>query len=274
MKNSNKSGFAKQIMSAGVYIALAAAVVGVSTNAVVSILSDDISDIELPDSINETKYEIQDIELPEIPVFPEFEKENLETPVSGNQEGVSAQTSEKTDAADEKLKTDNFEEDPDAHTHEDELSQSSVEEQKATEEIFGYPGYVMPCDGFVTQEFSPDVLVYSPTMYDYRVHLGTDIACEMATAVKAISGGTIVEVSYDSMLGKSVTIESEGGLVICYRNLSEALPQGIEAGSIVKTGDVIGGVGQTALAESAEAPHVHIEAMKDGEYFDVTTLFE
>ncbi len=273
MKNSNKKGFAKQMMSVGVYIALAAAVVGVSTNAVVSILSDDIGNIEVPDSAKDTKYEIRDIEFPEISAFPEFEKENLEAQVSGNQEGVSAETSEKSDAADEKQKADEQEKEPDTHTHEESTPEVSAEEQNAAEEDLGYPGYVAPCEGFVTWEFSPDVLVYSPTMYDYRVHLGTDIACEMATPIKAISGGTITEVSDDILFGKSVTVESPDGLVICYRNLSEALPQGIEEGKTVKTGDVVGGVGQTALAESAQTPHVHIEALRDGELFDVTTLY-
>lgn len=256
MKSSNKKGFAKQLVSAGVYIALAAAVVGVSTNAVVSIFSDNIKKVEVPDSTKNTKYEIRDITLPEITPFPEFEDIAPDTPVSGNQEGVSSDVTEKTATVEEL---------PDEST--------VIEETEITEPDFGYPGYVSPCDGFVTREFSPDVLVYSPTMYDYRVHMGTDIACELATPVKAISGGTVTEVCDDSLLGKSVTIESGDGLIICYRNLSDALPQEITEGAVIKTGDIVGAVGKTALSESAEEAHVHIEASLNGEFFDVTTLY-
>ena len=255
MKNNRKRGFTKQLVSAGVYIALAAAVVGVSTNAVVSIFSDNIKKAEVPDSTKNTKYEIRDITFPEIKSFPEFEDASPDAPVSGNQEGITSDITEPTAT---------FEETPEAET---------TEEVKVQEPDFGYAGYVSPCEGFITREFSPDALVYSPTMYDYRVHMGTDIACEMATPVKAISGGTVTNVSDDNLLGKSVTVESRDGLVICYRNLSEALPQAVSEGAIIKTGDIIGAVGKTALAESAEEPHVHIEASRDGEYFDVTTLY-
>lgn len=262
MKKNNKKSFTKQMMSAGVYIALAAAVVGVSTNAIVSILSDDIENINLPDT-DPTQYEIRDINLPEIQLFPEFQEENLDKPVSQNQEGVSANIVEKTDIADNDTKL----------SKENDSENDKAEEQSLNESDFGYPGFVSPCEGFVTREFSPDTLVYSPTMYDYRVHFGTDIACETATPVKTIAGGKITEIVYDDLLGQSITIESEDNLVICYRNLSTEVPKGIEVGKTVKTGDVIGGVGNTALSESAEEPHVHIEAIRNGEYFDVTELY-
>ena len=38
----------------------------------------------------------------------------------------------------------------------------------------------------------------------------------------------------------------------------------VKAGDSVKAGDVIGAVGDTAILESADKPHLHFQVFKDG----------
>ena len=43
-------------------------------------------------------------------------------------------------------------------------------------------------------------------------------------------------------------------------------------GTVLST--VIGGIGKSALAESAEAPHIHFEMLKDGKYLNPEEYFK
>ena len=53
-----------------------------------------------------------------------------------------------------------------------------------------------------------------------------------------------------------------------YANLSPTLAEGIAVGTELKTGDVLGYVGKTALSESADDPHLHFEMILDGKHID------
>ena len=44
-----------------------------------------------------------------------------------------------------------------------------------------------------------------------------------------------------------------------YKNLSEELPDGIKEGSAVRSGQLIATVGDSAMLELAEEPHLHFE---------------
>lgn len=257
MNKDKKTKIKKQLISGGVYIVLAAAIVGVTTGTVSKMFSDSKENLpDLPD-MSDTKFNSQyDIKLPEIYGI---NSQNEDTQVSGEERGVNAQIV----PGDEMFEP----------VNNDEKAEETVKEETVAED-FGYPGFVVPCDGFVTKEFSEDVLVYSPTMSDFRVHLGVDFAAEPAQQVKAATGGKVKEIFDHAMYGKTITIESEGGLEISYSNLLENVAKGIEVGSIVKTGDVIGGVGNTALCETAEGSHLHLEAKRGGEYIDPLSLFD
>ena len=136
------------------------------------------------------------------------------------------------------------------------------------------PTYTMPVAGDVTKAFSHDVLVYSETMNDYRVHNGTDIASAVGTPVKAFTDGVVESVYEDPLLGYTVTIDHGNDTKSFYRNLSETLPDGIEAGAKVEEGQVIGGVGESNLIECAEEPHLHFEVMVNGQLVDPMSYFE
>ena len=134
--------------------------------------------------------------------------------------------------------------------------------------------YTMPVAGDVSKEFSNDILVYSETMNDYRVHNGTDLTATVGTPVKAFTSGTVESIHEDPLMGYTVVVDHGGGMKSTYSGLSDAFPEGLEKGSKVKEGQVIGGVGESCLIECAQEPHLHFEVMVNEKYVDPLGYFE
>jgi len=125
---------------------------------------------------------------------------------------------------------------------------------------------VSPLSGKVVTAFSVDQLVYSETMGDWRTHDGIDISAQAGTKVLAASAGTVLAVEDDALMGTTVTLRHSGGYQTTYACL-QATPA-VEQGDTVTAGQVIGAVGTTAAAESAQGPHLHFSVTKDGDAVD------
>ena len=128
--------------------------------------------------------------------------------------------------------------------------------------------FALPVDGIPGKAFETDIPVYSITMKDYRAHTGVDISASVGTKVLASSSGHIARIWSDPMMGRSVTIDHGDGIYTTYQNLAEDIAEGIEVGGTVEMGQVIGYVGDSALVEIAEEPHVHLEMKINGDYVD------
>ena len=126
------------------------------------------------------------------------------------------------------------------------------------------PDFISPVSGTLSRPYSMDVPVYSLTMEDFRTHGGVDIASELGTTVRASAAGTVTDVWEDPMMGKCVRIAHAGSAVSTYKNLAPEIPDAICPGAAVGVGDVIGTVGESALIELADAPHLHYELTIDG----------
>ncbi|MBQ1847336.1 MAG: peptidoglycan DD-metalloendopeptidase family protein [Clostridia bacterium] len=126
--------------------------------------------------------------------------------------------------------------------------------------------YVVPAAGHVIKDYTMDLPVYSLTMNDYRVHNGIDITSTVGSPVYAFSDGVVKKIHYDPMMGQTVIIDHGDGLESKYQNLQITLPDGIEEGSTVSAGEIIGAVGETALIECAEVPHLHFTVLLNGNY--------
>lgn len=124
--------------------------------------------------------------------------------------------------------------------------------------------YGAPCNGTVQKDYSEDVLVFSQTMKDHRIHLGIDISGKLGDAVKAVANGTVEKIFSDPFMGQTVVIDHGNGLRSYYMNLSATIPEQIKEGVSVKKGDVIGAIGETAIVECADEPHLHFEIRIDG----------
>lgn len=125
------------------------------------------------------------------------------------------------------------------------------------------PEFIMPTLGAVSKKFSIDTLVYSNTMEDYRTHNGIDISCGAGSAVCAAADGVVKEVYEHPMMGYTVVISHDANSETVYQNLAEGIT--VAVGDIVKRGEVIGAVGESALIEIAEEPHLHFEICIAGE---------
>ena len=127
------------------------------------------------------------------------------------------------------------------------------------------PDFVCPLGGTLVKDYSADIPVFSITMEDYRVHCGIDIGADAGTEVLAAADGEITDVYYDPMMGQTVEITHENGFVTVYKNLQTKMPSSAIKGASVSAGDTIGYVGDTALIEISDSPHLHFEMRKDGE---------
>ena len=131
---------------------------------------------------------------------------------------------------------------------------------------------VTPVHGEVLMAFSMEELTYNPTMEDWRTHNGIDIAAASGTTVLAACNGQVLTVEEDALMGTTVILEHDGGYQTTYANLQVAPP--VAAGDFVSAGQIIGAVGTTAAAESAQEAHLHFAVTKDGESIDPHTFLD
>lgn len=125
------------------------------------------------------------------------------------------------------------------------------------------PSFVLPVNGVLSKKHDPELQVYSTTMNDYRVHLGVDIVTEENAPVYAAADGTVAKIWKDVLMGYCIAVQHSGDCLTVYKNLAEALPTGIAEGAKVRSGQLIGSVGESAMLEVAEEPHLHFEMTVD-----------
>ncbi len=122
----------------------------------------------------------------------------------------------------------------------------------------------LPVNGNLTKGHDSSLQVWSDTMGDYRIHLGIDIAAAENAPVYAVADGKVSKIWDDALMGRCVAIEHEGDVYTIYKNLSETMAAGITTGAEVQCGQQIGHVGETAISELADEPHVHLEMTVGG----------
>ncbi len=130
------------------------------------------------------------------------------------------------------------------------------------------PEFVAPAVGLVTKGHDTETLVYSATTDDWRTHCGIDISCALGDGVMAAADGVITNISEDPMLGLTITIRHTGGAISTYSNLGAELAEGIELGTTVTAGQLLGCVGESATLELSDEPHLHFTLKVNGEYVD------
>ena len=71
-----------------------------------------------------------------------------------------------------------------------------------------------------------------------------------------------------------MAVSHSGNAYTIYKNLSAELPESVVIGAAVKAGDTIGTVGESAMVEVAEEPHLHLEMTVDGLSVDPTDYLD
>ena len=232
-KKKGPGGMAGAMAGKGFYIVLflCAAVIGASA----WILSAG-TNVEESESVLQT-VDISDAVVTMLPAGTPMEKDDEFIETMAEQDSAAAETEQN-------------------ETMDDAESQESFSEEERK--------FVWPVQGNVEVPYAVETLRYDATMADWRAHTGIDIACEAGEPVIAVSSGTVDCITNDDLYGTTVEIDHGGGLRSVYANLAAEPP--VREGESVATGDIIGSVGGTAIAESNVVPHLHLAMMKDGRY--------
>lgn len=260
-KACDKKSLKKQLIGGTVYVALAAVVAAVTLHATVGMISDKTKDINLDETLN-----LPSVDLPSVPKTPSLNlsqgevenKNNLSDSAVGDiADGISALIEENA----KRLEEDNakIEETESVDVEKGTISGENLSLEIPESANLGLEKFIKPCSGFVSKSHSTLVPVYSPTMSDYRTHTGVDVAESVGTEIVCVNGGIVTDIYNDDLFGKTVKMKNKEGFTIVYSNLLETLSDGVEVGAILKTGDSLGGIGESAICEAVEAPHVHLE---------------
>ncbi len=157
---------------------------------------------------------------------------------------------------------------PDAPSTDTDSNSSNTDTPTIDEEKNTLPTFILPVSGDISIDFSDSIPVFSQTMNDYRTHLGIDIKASLGSNVVAVADGVITNVWDDPFMGTCISIEHSGNAVSIYKNLDPTLKDGIVIGASVKSGDTIGAVGESAMNEIAEEPHLHYELKVNNNHID------
>ena len=121
--------------------------------------------------------------------------------------------------------------------------------------------FIKPVEGEIVKEYAKDNLIYSQTLEEWTTHLGIDIKAEKTTVVKAAEAGVIKSIKNDPRYGLTIVIEHDEHYQTIYSNLLTS--EFVVEGETVEQGQSIGTVGNTAVFEIADEPHLHFEILKD-----------
>lgn len=105
---------------------------------------------------------------------------------------------------------------------------------------------------------------FHPVQKRFKAHLGTDYAAATGTEIRSVGDGTVVEARYTSANGNYVKIKHNGTYTTQYLHMSK-IGKGINPGTRIRQGQVIGYVGSTGLATG---PHLCFRFWKNGKQED------
>jgi murein DD-endopeptidase MepM/ murein hydrolase activator NlpD len=97
-----------------------------------------------------------------------------------------------------------------------------------------------------------------------KMHTGVDWAASLGTQIYASGNGTIEKVGWESGYGKYIRIRHNYGYETAYGHMT-AFARGMEPGTKVRQGQLIGYVGSTG---QSTGPHVHYEILINGRFVD------
>ena len=141
---------------------------------------------------------------------------------------------------------------------------------ESTFNLFGNKtAFAMPVKGEICGSHSDGELVKYEAISEWRTHDGIDISCPVGTEIKAAADGKITAVSNDPLWGTTVEITHKGNIITVYCGLSAEI--GFKNGDEIKSGEVIGTLGETNLAEIDKDSHLHFAMKEDGKFIDPMT---
>ena len=140
-------------------------------------------------------------------------------------------------------------------------SNAKKEEKKEVKEEKVELKFAKPVEGEISKEYAQENLVYSETLQEWVTHSGIDIKADKTTVVKAAEKGIVKTIKNDPRYGLTIVVEHANGYKTVYANLLTS--EFVVEGEKVEKGQSLGTVGNTAVFEIADEPHLHFEILKD-----------
>jgi murein DD-endopeptidase MepM/ murein hydrolase activator NlpD len=109
---------------------------------------------------------------------------------------------------------------------------------------------------------------YHPLLNTRKMHTGVDWACADGTPVLASGTGVIEEVGHKGYYGNYIRIRHANGYHTAYGHMHR-FAAGVETGTKVRQGQVIGYVGSTGLSSG---PHLHFEVLVNSRFVDPMSI--
>ncbi|HUD85949.1 MAG TPA: peptidoglycan DD-metalloendopeptidase family protein [Xanthobacteraceae bacterium] len=103
-----------------------------------------------------------------------------------------------------------------------------------------------------------------PMLHISEMHTGVDWAAPMGTPIFAAGNGAIEEIGVKGGYGKYVRVRHPNGYETAYGHMT-AFARGLDVGSKVRQGQIIGFVGSTGMSTGA---HVHFEILINDRFVD------
>lgn len=107
-----------------------------------------------------------------------------------------------------------------------------------------------------------------PVLGFTRAHKGVDFRAPTGTPIPAAGAGRVVKRGYNRGHGNFIRIRHNGSFETLYAHMSK-FKKGVDVGTVVKQGQIIGFSGSTGLSTG---PHLHYEIIKDGHHVNPMTV--
>lgn len=124
--------------------------------------------------------------------------------------------------------------------------------------------FILPCEGEIIREYSPEIPIYCETMQDWRTHSGVDFLVKEDEDVLSVGKGRVSKVMASSVYGYIVEVDY-GQFTARYCGMKQGSCVGIN--QLLNKGDSVGKVGEIPCETMAEK-HLHFEIIKNGDYAD------
>ncbi|MCL2240876.1 MAG: M23 family metallopeptidase, partial [Defluviitaleaceae bacterium] len=122
---------------------------------------------------------------------------------------------------------------------------------------------VWPVEGDILMDFDAYAVVYNPTLDRFSINEDIRIAAQEGTPVRAGADGRVVSIGNSVHYGNYIVVDHGNGWTARYGQLMDAVM--VSEGEIIRTGQVIGGVGQPSLFGTMLGTHFNFRLMRDGD---------
>jgi murein DD-endopeptidase MepM/ murein hydrolase activator NlpD len=131
---------------------------------------------------------------------------------------------------------------------------------------------VWPVYGDVIMPFSVTSLIFDPTFDRFSTNDNLRISAQEGDPVRVGADGRVVAIGTDFWRGNYVTIDHGDGWTSTFGQLMENVL--VSEGDIVRTGQVLGGVGRPSMSASLNGAHVHLHVTHNDQPVDPYELLQ